>query len=576
MTHIPKNIMVPIDFSAASDRALSSAKDLASRFDAGIHLLHVRAIVDDPAIDTKILDDVEEILAVSETKISRALELAGEDDRSRIHAHIKRGSAPADVVVAAVSEYNCDLVIMGTHGRRGLRGLFLGSVAKEVVHRSPIPVLTIRAEATGKSPPRRILVAYDSSEDSLRGVDLAAEWARLFSAEVTLLHAVEDPVYPDFYFDHPPGGQYLERSTQWSHEHLAKIANDHLSDVPHETAVIHAPVAKGIADFASMNDFDLVVLATRGLSGVTHGLFGSVAERVTQVAEVPVLTVRAQLPIPGDAPDLKSKSRARRRAPRVSKSAAIKRNRSESFSVERLPHTTVLRFHPRESLAGSDLSLVHGVWDFFEAEQRSPSRVLVIQVPPDLLGPRSLERLLGGPNANGHLTGSEVSDRILREENVIQRFIENVRGLNSFVVGVVDGEIAFQLAAPLLACDYRIVSSDSVFVNTTQTLPRAPLACLPWLLSRLVGVARASQLLLDVPRLSASDALELGLVNHVIAPDQLEIGALEVAERLGSLPRATLVSLKRAIIASCDDFQAYQQQELTLANQLAWANWDGE
>ena len=244
--------------------------------------------------------------------------------------------------------------------------------------------------------------------------------------------------------------------------------------------------------------------------------------------------------------------------------------------MERLPHTTVLRFHPRESLAGSDLSLVHGVWDFFEAEQRSPSRVLVIQVPPDLLSPRSLERLLGGPSGDGHLSGSEVSDRILREENVIQRFIENVRGLNSFVVGVVPGQIAFQLAAPLFACDYRIVSSQSVFVNTTQALPRAPLACLPWLLSRLVGVARASQLLLDVPRLSASDALELGLVNHVTEPDRLEPEALEVAERLGSLPRATLVSLKRAIIASSEDFQTYQQQELTLANQLAWANWDGE
>lgn len=292
MAHMPTRILVPIDFSAASDRAHSLAKEIADEFDAEIHLLHVRAVVDDPAIDTKILDEVEQILAVSESETRRALEQAGENGGTRVHAHIKRGSAPADVIVDAVSDYRCDLVIMGTHGRRGLKGLFLGSVAKEVVHRSPVPVLTTRAKAKGGSLPRKILVAYDSSEESLQGIHMAAEWARRLSADVTLLHVVEYVAYPEFYFDHPPQEEYLERSTQKSHEHLARIAEEHLSGVQHETAVIHASVAKGIAEFASINDFDLVVLATRGLSGVTHGLFGSVAERVTQLAEVAVLTVR--------------------------------------------------------------------------------------------------------------------------------------------------------------------------------------------------------------------------------------------------------------------------------------------
>jgi enoyl-CoA hydratase/carnithine racemase len=244
--------------------------------------------------------------------------------------------------------------------------------------------------------------------------------------------------------------------------------------------------------------------------------------------------------------------------------------------VERLPNTTVLRLHERKSLAGEDLRLLHGVWDFFDHERRAPSRVLVVLAPSDLLSPQSLERLLGGSEAESSLTATEISDRILREENVIQRFIENVRALESFVVGVVHGEIAFQLAAPLLACDYRITSSDSVFVNTTQTLPRAPLASLPWLLARMVGAAKASQILLDVPRLPAEEAHELGLVNHVTAPGRLEAGALEVADRLGSLPRATLVSLKRAIIASGEDFQTYQQQELALTHRLASACWSDE
>ncbi len=156
---------------------------------------------------------------------------------------------------------------------------------------------------------------------------------------------------------------------------------------------------------------------------------------------------------------------------------------------------------------------------------------------------------------------------------MIQRFVENVRGLDSFVVGVVGGEVAFQLAAPLLACDYRIVSSDTVFVNTTQTLPRAPLNCLPWLLAKMVGSAKASQLMLDVPRLAANDAHVLGLVNHMASPDRLEAEGLEVAGRLSTLPRATLVSLKRSIIASSEGFEAYRQQELMLTQRLAAPSW---
>jgi enoyl-CoA hydratase/carnithine racemase len=234
---------------------------------------------------------------------------------------------------------------------------------------------------------------------------------------------------------------------------------------------------------------------------------------------------------------------------------------------------TIVRFHPRERLAGADLGLLHGLWDFFEDEYRAPSRIIVLFVPSDLLSPRSLERLLGGPDNGNGLATPGFSDRIVREENVIQRFIESVRGLDAFVVAVIDGEIAFQLASPLFACDYRIASSDSVFVNTTQTLPRAPLACLPWLLARLVGGAKTSQLLLDTPRLSANDALELGLVNFIAAPEKLEDQALEVADRLASLPRATLVSLKRGIIASSEDFHSYTQHEVVLTHQLASAYW---
>jgi 2-(1,2-epoxy-1,2-dihydrophenyl)acetyl-CoA isomerase len=221
--------------------------------------------------------------------------------------------------------------------------------------------------------------------------------------------------------------------------------------------------------------------------------------------------------------------------------------------------------------------LTSELWDFLKEETGDPKPILVVLAPPDLLGRANLERLLCGQNSNESLSASEIGVRIIRQENVIQRFIKGARQLDSFVIGVVGGELALPLAAPLLACDYRIVGSDTTFVNTTQALPRAPLGGLPWLLSDLVGGAKATQLMLDVPRLSAEDAHTLGLVNHVTEPDRLDEDAFEIADRLGSLPRATLMSLKRSMIASSDDLSSYLRQELALTEQLASPRWgDGE
>jgi nucleotide-binding universal stress UspA family protein len=84
----------------------------------------------------------------------------------------------------------------------------------------------------------------------------------------------------------------MTRLGERSREALGEVGRKYLQAVAHDTAVIHARPAEGIIDVASNQDFDLVVLATRGLSGVAHALFGSVAERVVLLSKVPVLTVR--------------------------------------------------------------------------------------------------------------------------------------------------------------------------------------------------------------------------------------------------------------------------------------------
>lgn len=293
-----KTILVPIDFSPSSDRALNLAIELAGAFKAEIHLLHVRTVFDGPIVSPEDLDQVERVLAMSEARTLQALQASANGIETQTHCHVRKGSAPAEAIIKAITEFDCDLVIMGTLGRRGLKGLLVGSVAKEVIQRSPVPVLTTRAETSGTFPPKKILVAYDSSDDSLQAVLLAAEWAADLSAEITLLHAMEPVTYPDFYAHYTPREDQMKQLGERCHNALVEVGSEHLGAVAHETAVVYAQAADGITEFASTHEFDLVVLATRGLSGIAHALFGSVAERVTQISEVPVLTVRK----PPDAP----------------------------------------------------------------------------------------------------------------------------------------------------------------------------------------------------------------------------------------------------------------------------------
>lgn len=292
MSNNPTQILVPTDFSHSANRALPLAKRIARCFDSEIHLLHVRELLDDPIVDSEILDQVEQILTDSEPAMRDALEEAGRDSCTPIHTHLKKGIVPAQIIIDAIDEYDCDLVIMGTEGRRGLKRLLTGSVAQEVLHRSPIPVLTIRDGVHTPSLPKKLLVAVDFSETSLEAVEWAASAARVFDAKVTLLHVVETLVYSGFYgFVVPPEPQ-LKEIMRDCYEALSEIAAKHFTDVPCTTTVINDHAALGIASYAQKHEQELVILATKGRSGLAHIALGSVAERVVRLSEVPVLTVR--------------------------------------------------------------------------------------------------------------------------------------------------------------------------------------------------------------------------------------------------------------------------------------------
>ncbi len=139
-----RHILVPTDFGDASERAITLAVELARRFDARVTLAHVWT-VPNAAYAEGLAWPMDELEAAA--KRAMATSLAATVKIFPATDSIVRGGVPWQGILDLVKERGIDLVVMGTHGRRGFSRLVLGSVAEKVVRLSPVPVLTTPALA---------------------------------------------------------------------------------------------------------------------------------------------------------------------------------------------------------------------------------------------------------------------------------------------------------------------------------------------------------------------------------------------------------------------------------------------
>ncbi|MFC4359466.1 universal stress protein [Halobium salinum] len=142
-----QDIVVPTDGSGPSERAVAHAIDLATRYDARLHALYVVDVDALGPVDfdaSRIVGGLEAEGDAVTDRVVDAAEAAG----VRVRKAIVDGS-PAEAIVDYVAAEGADLVVMGTHGRRGLDRFLLGSVTERVLRTAPVPVLVVRvAEST--------------------------------------------------------------------------------------------------------------------------------------------------------------------------------------------------------------------------------------------------------------------------------------------------------------------------------------------------------------------------------------------------------------------------------------------
>lgn len=140
---LPKTILVPTDFSEYADQALAYAATLAAQLDAKIHLVHAITI---PLNGVREMAYGSALIESATTEAQAALDELATRYRDRVSmgpVRVEVGDA-REVIDRVAETIGADLIAMGTHGRRGVKRVLLGSVAESVVRSAPCPVLTIR------------------------------------------------------------------------------------------------------------------------------------------------------------------------------------------------------------------------------------------------------------------------------------------------------------------------------------------------------------------------------------------------------------------------------------------------
>jgi nucleotide-binding universal stress UspA family protein len=290
-----KLILCPIDFSEFSVRAYRHALSLAEHYRARLVAHHVVELWQHPAVSfaasAALLD--EYCQSIRENAKEKLREFVKKHTHNAIQPElvVDEGMA-ADAILSFAKEQKADLIVMGTHGRRGYDRLMLGSVTDRVMRRAPCPVLAVR------EPPRdslaaekhqghahhlnKILFCADFSVNSAAALNYAISAAGEYNAELTLLNVLEDSPKPD----------HLEKAIAAATERLDKlIPPDARKTLQIKTAVRAGKPYAQIIEFIVEHQIDMVCMGARGHGALDLAVFGSTTYRVMQLGPCPVLAV---------------------------------------------------------------------------------------------------------------------------------------------------------------------------------------------------------------------------------------------------------------------------------------------
>ena len=294
-----KQIICPVDLSDSSVRAFAHAAAIAHWYDAQLTVLHVAPTFEPIQMRGDLGDPVRVITPMPREQVleemSRTLNLAAVSARATPLA--EAGDPQTTIIDQAISK-KADLIVMGTHGRRGFKRLLLGSVTEAILREAPCPVLTVPPQAPASVSEavtfKRILCPIDFSPSALQALGFALDLARQADGRVTLLHVVEwlaeEEPRASTHCSVPEYRRYMVEDAQERLRTL--VAEESRTWVEIDDLVVFGRAHREILRSAETTPADLIVMGSQGRGGIGLALFGSTTQQVLRGATCPVLTVR--------------------------------------------------------------------------------------------------------------------------------------------------------------------------------------------------------------------------------------------------------------------------------------------
>ena len=281
----PLKLMVATDFSERSDRALRRATLIAREVDAVISLIHV---VDEDQPRRIIEAERNNALAILHEQISTLREIDGISATSRVVIGTVFGG-----IVQATREESPAALIIGPHRRQALRDLFMGTTAERTIREVSCPVLMVNGPPV--APYRKCVMTTDCSDGSRRALEITDSLGIAPRAISSLLLVFDAPVLRlamSYTLSEHEKADYLEDERREAMLHLSEFSAKLSIKQPHLIVRQNKTTpAYEILAAAEELSADLIVVGTRGASGFTRLILGSVAEEVLRRAHCDVLAV---------------------------------------------------------------------------------------------------------------------------------------------------------------------------------------------------------------------------------------------------------------------------------------------
>lgn len=278
-----KTILIPVDFSKESDKALEVASKVAKKINAKIVLTHMAGVEDN--LINKASSNATGMEAVYYSKLTAKKYEAFLDkeflDGITVEPVLQKQLNFSGICEFA-KEIDAGLIVMGSHGSKGISEIFVGSNTEKVVRTSDIPVLVVKDNEISFEP-EKILFVSDFNTENVRAYEKVKTVAEMLTASVELVYV------------NLPSEAF--RSTSEVDETLLNFFKEANHPKPVEAIqmvnrVADYSVEQGALNFAQVSGADIIAIPTHGRKGFAHFLQGSISEDIANHSIGPVLTVK--------------------------------------------------------------------------------------------------------------------------------------------------------------------------------------------------------------------------------------------------------------------------------------------